>query len=300
MSGSLNLQRSPHRQVFCSKRAGYGFEPGQRLCIGRINRTDSTEGIAGGKEARLGTGPNLVVWSNRRCQSVPDPRRFVPSSCCRTASMITRTTSLLCFSVKDLSDLDNRRVAGSTRLLLLLADLRLVQLVIGVLVTELSLCSSSPAGPHSPRIQPDRPSYIRALLLLALFLPPLVRFWHTLSSFQRPEHRRLQAKISVPHRSYSTSTQERFMFRLNRFKANCTSRCAHPVVQFSSLLDNRYFYRSSTSSHPTIAPTSTSIPIRRCGIVPSHDRIYLWYQDCKVHEGATQSSAYRERTVDYL
>ena len=150
--------------------------------------------------------------------------------------------------------------------------------VIGVLVTELSLCSSSPAGPHSPRIQPDRPSYIRALLLLALFLPPLVRFWHTLSSFQRPEHRRLQAKISVPHRSYSTSTQERFMFRLNRFKANCTSRCAHPVVQFSSLLDNRYFYRSSTSSpHPTIAPTSTSIPIHRCGIVPSHDRIYLWF-----------------------
>jgi len=77
MNGSLNTQISPHRRVHWSKCAVYSFKPGRRLCMGRINQTDFSKGIAGGKEARLGTGPNLAVWSNQRCQSVPD-LIFVP------------------------------------------------------------------------------------------------------------------------------------------------------------------------------------------------------------------------------
>jgi len=157
-------------------------------CAWEDNRTDFSEGIAGGKEARLGTGPNLVVWSNRRCQSVPQPRLLIP------------------FPLVGLQNLESS-VAGSARLILLLADLSLVQ---RVLETKLSLCRSSPDRPHSPHIQPGgkitRTNYLNCdsggpsphryrllcqrlinmytFLLLVLFLPPLVRFRHALSPFQ--------------------------------------------------------------------------------------------------------------------
>ena len=163
------------------------------------------------------------------------------------------------------SDLDNRQVAigilksvpGSTRLIPLLADLRLVQL-----------------------------SEAHTFLLLAQLLPPLVLFRRTkpyLPSIRSSrEYRIHQAKTSTPlFRIDHIQPQRRRDLRSDRsnwFLANCTSRFPHPLVQFSSLLDNWYSYRSSTSSsHPTIAPTSTSILIRRCRIVPSHDRIYLWF-----------------------
>jgi len=119
-------------------------------CAWEDNRTDFSEGIAGGKEARLGTGPNLVVWSNRRCQSVPEPRLLIPFPLVGLQNM-NRTTSSLWLSVQDLQDLSlESSVAGSARLILL-ADLSLVQ---RVLETKLSLCRSSPDRPHLPHIQP--------------------------------------------------------------------------------------------------------------------------------------------------
>jgi len=178
-----------------------------------------------------------------------------PSSYCRTVSVITRTTSSLWFSLQGLPDLDNRRVAGSTRLILPLADLRLVQLVLGVLVTELSLCSSLPAGPHSPRTQPDWPSYIRALLLLALLLPPLVRFGIP-SVRSSPEHRSLQAKTSTP------------LFRVDAY-ASSTQKWSM-VRSLESVLGQSYVYICS-SSHPVLISRYSVFLSLIYLLLPSHN-----------------------------
>jgi len=145
---------------------------------------------------------------------MPDPRLFVPFPLVVLQNM-TRTTSSLWLSVQDLQDLSlESSVAGSARLILLLADLRLVQCVLD---TKLSLCRSSPDRPHFPRTQPDGQITRTNDLKCDSGGPSLHRY----RVIFNPKHRLLcSASIACNLRSLHRSGL--CSNRLNRFKAKCT------------------------------------------------------------------------------
>ena len=218
-----------------------------------------------------------------KCTRTQAPHSFPPN----------RTTSSLWLSVQDLQDLSlESSVAGSARLILLLADLSLVQ---RVLETKLSLCRSSPDRPHLPHIQPGgkitRTNYVTQEArhpIDIVYYSEAYKYVYvpTLSSaspssrpisacpqsvpvvntaFFNPKHRLLcsasiTCSLRPQHRSGLCSVC------LNRFLANCTFNSTHPLVQFSSLVDNRYFYRSSylpSHNHTNVYKyTHPSVPNR--------------------------------------